>query len=107
MEALSSFAAMVFRRAEYGLDVSSGCIISPQWLVPASVWIVFIGMEGQASLRSFSDKLHLRLPPTWRCELGRAWTFHRGALHLDPPVAFTFAIANDRHVICHVQSTCA
>ena len=29
VEALSSFAAMVFRRAEYGLDVSSGWIISP------------------------------------------------------------------------------
>ena len=77
------------------------------WLVPVSVWIVSIGMEGQASLRSFSDKLHLRLPPTWRCELGRVWTHHRGALQLDRLVAFTFAFANDRRVFCHVQRTWA
>ena len=51
-----------------------------------SVWIVFMG--------SFSDKLHLRLSPTWRCELG-VRILHREALHLDPPVAFTFAFAND------------
>ena len=61
-----------------------------------SVWIVYMGMRSLASLRSFSDILHLRLSPTWRCELGRVWTLHRGALHLDPPVVFTSAFANDR-----------
>jgi hypothetical protein len=63
-------------------------------------WIVFMGMRGQASLRSFSDIFHLRLSPARCCELGRAWTLHRGALHLDQPFAFTSAFAHDCLQVC-------
>jgi hypothetical protein len=60
-----------------------------------SLWIVFMGMRGQASLALFSDKFHLHLSPAWCCELGRAWLLHRGALNLDQPVAFTSTFAHD------------
>ncbi len=64
-------------------------------MVPFRVWIVFMGMTGQSSLRSISDKFHLRLSAAWCCELGRAWILHRWTLHLDQPVAFTSAFAHD------------
>jgi hypothetical protein len=76
----------------------------PTWLVPVSVWIVVMGMRGHASLRSLSDKLHLRLPPTWGCELGSVWFFHRGAVHLEPPVGFPSSFAKDCYVL---STTCA
>ncbi len=79
----------------------------PSWLVPVSVWIVYMGMRGLASLRSFSDILHLRLAPTWLCELGRVWTLQRGALHLDLPVVFTSAFANDRLFVSAMRKALA
>ncbi len=54
-----------------------------------------MGMRGLASLQSFSENHYLSISLTWRCELGRLLTLHSGALHIDPPVAFASALAND------------
>ncbi len=78
-----------------------------------TVWIVYIGMRGQGLLQSFFDKLHLRLSPSWRCELGgRVWTQHCWALHLDTPsclhLRLQLCLPNDWScAFCHVQSTCS
>jgi hypothetical protein len=56
----SSFTAIVLRRAQYGLDVSSSWIISIRGWSPwvsATVWIVLMCMTGQSSLRSFRASL--------------------------------------------------
>jgi hypothetical protein len=44
------------------------------------------GHERPSVAAKLLDKLHPRLSPTWRCELGgRVWTQHCRTLHLDPP----------------------
>ncbi len=58
------------------------------------------GYERPSVAAKLLYKLHLRLSPTWRCGLGRVWILHREALHLDPPVAFTLAFANDCLCVC-------